>query len=158
MSQITNYTYDELELGQKASFSKHVTEQDVLLFSALSGDVNPVHLDEEFAAQTIFGGRIAHGMLTGAVISAAIAMEMPGPGVVYLGQSLRFMKPVMLGDSITVQLEITEKRDDKKWVSLACEVRNQDGEVVATGDALVSPSREKLTIESPLLPRFEILD
>lgn len=154
MSQLSNFTYDELTLGQKASFSKLVTEQDVVLFAAVSGDVNPVHLDEDFAAGTIFGGRIAHGMLTGAVISAALAMELPGPGVIYLGQTLRFTRPVKLGDRITVHLEVTDKRDDKHIVKLDCKVTNQDDKVVASGEAQVIAPTEKITIEKPELPRF----
>ena len=155
MSQITGYTYDEITLGQTASFSKLVEEQDIRMFSAVSGDVNPVHLDEDFAAGTIFGERIAHGMLTGAVISAALAMELPGPGCIYLGQTLRFSRPVKIGDRITARLEVTGKRDDKKIITLACEVSNQEGKIVASGDAQVMPSRERLQIERPVLPRFK---
>ena len=158
MSQLSNFTYDELALGQKASFSKQVTEQDVVLFAAVSGDVNPVHLDEDFAAGTIFGGRIAHGMLTGAVISAALAMELPGPGVIYLGQTLRFTRPVKLGDRITVHLEVTDKRDDKHIVKLDCKVTNQEDKVVASGEAQVMAPREKITIERPELPRFKAVE
>jgi len=113
MSKLSNFTFDELTIGQKASFGKNVTEQDVVLFAAVSGDVNPVHLDEAFAAETMFGGRIAHGMLSGAVISAALAMELPGPGVIYLGQTLRFTRPVRIGDEVTAHLEVTEKREGK---------------------------------------------
>jgi len=158
MSQLSNFTFDELTLGQKASFSKQVTEQDVVLFAAVSGDVNPVHLDEAFAVETMFGGRIAHGMLSGAVISAALAMEMPGPGVIYLGQTLRFTRPVRIGDEITAHLEVTEKRDGKGIVKLACEVVNQDGKVVVSGEATVLAPREKIIIERPDLPRFKALD
>ena len=158
MGQLTNFTYEEISIGQIASFSKQVEEQDIQMFSAVSGDVNPVHLDEEFAAGTMFGERIAHGMLTGAVISAALAMELPGPGTIYLGQTLRFTKPVKIGDRITVHLEVTAMRDDKKFVTLACEVTNQDEKVVASGEAKVMPSREKLVIERPGLPRFTALE
>jgi 3-hydroxybutyryl-CoA dehydratase len=158
MSQLSNFTFEELTLGQKASFSKQVTEQDVVLFAAVSGDVNPVHLDEAFAAETMFGGRIAHGMLSGAIISAALAMEMPGPGVIYLGQTLRFTRPVRIGDEVTAHLEVTEKRDGKGIVKLACEVVNQDGKVVVSGEATVLAPREKIVIERPDLPRFKALD
>ena len=106
MSQVTNFTYDALEVGQKASFSTLVEERHVQLFAAVSGDRNPVHLDAEYAAGTMFKERIAHGMFTGALISAAIACEMPGPGSIYLGQQLRFTRPVKLGDTLTVELEI----------------------------------------------------
>ena len=158
MSQLTGYTYDEISIGQSASFSKQVEERDILMFSAVSGDVNPVHLDEDFAAGTMFGERIAHGMLTGAVISAALAMELPGPGTIYLGQTLRFSRPVKIGDRITARLEVTAKRDDKKIITLACEVRNQNDKVVASGEAQVMASRERLLIDRPQLPRFETLD
>ena len=90
MPQFGNFTYDEITIGQTASYSKLIEEQDIQLFAAVSGDVNPVHLDAEFAANTQFNGRIAHGMLTGAIISAALAMELPGPGTIYLGQSPAF--------------------------------------------------------------------
>jgi 3-hydroxybutyryl-CoA dehydratase len=158
MSQLSNFTFEELSLGQKASFTKQVTEQDVVLFAAVSGDVNPVHLDEAFAAQTMFGGRIAHGMLSGAVISAALAMELPGPGVIYLGQTLRFTRPVRIGDEVTAHLEVTEKREGKGIVKLACEVVNQDGKVVVSGEATVLAPVEKIIMEKPELPRFKALD
>jgi 3-hydroxybutyryl-CoA dehydratase len=157
MSQLSNFTFEELSLGQKASFTKQVTEQDVVLFAAVSGDVNPVHLDEAFAAQTMFGGRIAHGMLSGAVISAALAMELPGPGVIYLGQTLRFTRPDRIGDEVTAQLEVTEKREGKGIVKLACEVVNQDGKVVVSGEATVLAPVEKIIMEKPELPRFKAL-
>jgi len=128
------------------------------LFAAVSGDVNPVHLDEAFAAETMFAGRIAHGMLSGAVISAALAMEMPGPGVIYLGQTLRFTRPVRIGDEITAHLEVTEKREGKGIVKIACEVVNQDEKVVVSGEATVLAPREKIIIERPELPRFKALD
>ena len=157
MSQLTGLTYDDISLGQTASFSKQVEEQDIQMFSAVSGDVNPVHLDEEFAAGTMFRGRIAHGMLTGAVISAALAMELPGPGTIYLGQTLRFSRPVKIGDRITAHLKVTDKQDDKKIITLACEVFNQDEKIVASGEAQVMASRKKLVIDRPPLPQFERL-
>ena len=101
MSKLTNHTFDELEIGQTASYSKTCTEEDILLFAKVSGDVNPVHLDEEFASNTQFGKRIAHGMYTGALISAALALNLPGPGSIYLGQNLKFRAPVRIGDELT---------------------------------------------------------
>ena len=158
MSQLTGYTYDEISLGQTAHFSKQVEEIDIQMFSAVSGDVNPVHLDEEFAAGTMFGGRIAHGMLTGAVISAALAMELPGPGTIYLGQTLRFTRPVKIGDRITAHLEVTAKRENKKIIMLECKVTNQDGKVVASGEAQVMAPRARLLIDRPELPRFKAVE
>ncbi len=156
MSQISNYTFDEISIGQTATYSRLIGEQEVLLFAAASGDVNPVHLDAEFAAGTIFKERIAHGMMTGAIISAAIALELPGPGTIYLGQSLRFRLPVKIGDELTVQLEVTGKREDRKFVTLDCVVINQHGKTVATGTAEVMPPAEKLIIDRPPLPRVHV--
>lgn len=151
---VSNHPYEALTIGQTAQYSKRIEEQDILQFAAVSGDVNPVHLDAEFAATTQFGQRIAHGMLSGAVISAALAMELPGPGSVYLGQTLKFRRPVMLGDTITVTLEVTEKNDRRRFVTLDCTVTNQSGDVVVTGEAQVMAPTEKLTFERPALPVF----
>jgi 3-hydroxybutyryl-CoA dehydratase len=156
VSQLSNYTFDEITIGQTASFSKQIEEQDIQLFATVSGDVNPVHLDAEFAATTPFKERIAHGMLTGALVSAALAMELPGPGTIYLGQSLRFRLPVKIGDTITVNLEVTDKRDDKKFVTLDCKASNQAGKIVASGTAEVMAPTEKLTIERPSLPTVKV--
>jgi 3-hydroxybutyryl-CoA dehydratase len=156
MPQLTNFTYDEIQPGQKAAWTRTVQERDIQLFAAVSGDVNPVHLDEEFASQTQFGGRIAHGMLSGAFISAALAMELPGPGSIYLSQSLRFRLPVRIGDSITVHLEVTKKADRRGIVTLDCKALNQDGNVVLTGEAEVMAPQEKLSIERPEPPEVSI--
>ena len=158
MSQICNHTYDEITIGQTATYSKLIEARDVQLFAVVSGDVNPVHLDATFAATTQFKERIAHGMLSGAVISAAIAMELPGPGTIYLGQSLRFTLPVKLGDTITVNLEVIDKKDRRGFVSLECQVFNQHGQLVVTGTAEVMAPREKLVLERPLLPPVRIGD
>jgi 3-hydroxybutyryl-CoA dehydratase len=156
MSQISNHTFDEISIGQTASYSKLIGEQEILLFAAASGDVNPVHLDAEYAAGTMFKERIAHGMLSGAIISAALALELPGPGTIYLGQSLRFRLPVKIGDEITVQLKVTGKRVDRGFVTLECNAINQHGKTVASGIAEVIAPGEKITIELPSLPRVNI--
>ena len=154
MSTLVNYTFDEIEIGQRAEFRRDVSEQDLQMFAAVSGDVNPLHLDEDFAAGTPFGRRIAHGMLSGAFISAALAMVLPGPGTVYLGQELRFRKPVFIGDTITVLLEVTEKKDRRRQVTIACEVVNQAGDKVVTGTAEVMAPDAKLEVEAPQVPGF----
>jgi len=156
MSQLSNHTFDEITIGQTASYSRVIGEQEILLFAAASGDVNPVHLDEAYAAETVFKGRIAHGMLTGAVISAALALELPGPGCIYLGQTLRFRLPVKIGDELTAHLEVTEKREDKKFITLDCSVTNQHGKVVASGTAQVIAPLDKIIIERPLEPSVQI--
>ena len=154
MSTLINYTFDELDLGQRASYTRQVAEHDLQMFAAVSGDVNPLHLDPDYAATTAFGERIAHGMLSGAFISAALAMRLPGPGTVYLGQALKFRKPVHIGDTITVVLEVIEKRDRRRQVTLSCEALNQDGEKVVTGTAEVMAPAEKLELTAPPLPQF----
>jgi acyl dehydratase len=156
MSQLGNFTYDEISIGQTAHYSKKVEERDIKLFAAVSGDVNPVHLDADFAASTPFGERIAHGMLTGAIISAALAMELPGPGTIYLSQSLKFRLPVKLGDTVTVTLEVTGKQDRRKVVTLDCRASNQAGKVVASGTAEVMAPAQKLQLERPPLPRVDV--
>lgn len=155
MSQVTNFTYDDLEVGQKASYAKQVEERDIQLFAALSGDRNPVHLDAEYAAGTLFKERIAHGMFSGALISAAIACELPGPGTIYLGQQLKFTRPVKLGDSLTVELEILEKLP-KNRVRIATRVFNQNAEQVVDGEAEVLAPKQSLAIELPELPPITI--
>lgn len=156
MSKLSNFTYDEIYVGQTARYTKKIEERDLLLFAAVSGDANPVHLDADFAATTAFKERIAHGMLTGAIISAAIAMELPGPGTIYLGQSLRFRLPVKIGDTVTIQLEVTEKRDKRKFVTLDCKAYNQSEKLVASGTSEVMAPTDKLLIERPELPHIEI--
>ncbi len=156
MENLSNYTFDEITVGQTAEYRKQITERDIVLFAEVSGDVNPLHLDAEFAAGTDFGERIAHGMLTGALISAALALALPGPGTVYLGQSLRFRRPVKIGDEITVQLEVVEKREDKGFVTLECRALNQDDKAVVTGTAEVMAPREKLSLPRPTLPTVTV--
>jgi len=156
MPKIGNFTYPEISIGQTASYTRHIEERDILLFAAVSGDVNPVHLDPVFAAGTVFKQRIAHGMLTGAVISAALAMELPGPGTIYLSQSLRFRLPVTIGETVTVKLEVIEKQDRRQVVSLDCKAYNKAGKLVANGIAEVIAPAEKLLIERPPLPDVEV--
>lgn len=155
MTQVSNIPYDDLQVGQTASFSSSVEERDVQLFAAVSRDHNPVHLDAAFAAQSMFKERIAHGMFSGALISAAIACELPGPGTIYLGQQMRFTRPVKLGDTLTVQLEVLEKLP-KGRVRIATKVFNQNNEQVVDGEAEVLAPREKQTLTLPELPPITI--
>lgn len=153
---LENLTYDEISIDQTATYSKTVTEQDITLFAMVSGDINPVHMDEAFAQNTPFGGRIAHGMFTGALVSAALAMKLPGPGTVYLNQSLKFKAPVMIGDEITVNLKVIKKRDDRKFVTLDCDITNQEGKTVAAGEAMVMAPTEKMSMPAPVLPKVTL--
>ncbi|MCP8464325.1 MaoC family dehydratase [Pseudomonas sp. ZM23] len=155
MTQVQNVPYEELEVGQKANFQRSVGERDIQLFAEVSGDRNPVHLDADYAATTLFKERIAHGMLSGALISAAIATTLPGPGTIYLGQNLRFTRPVKIGDMLDVELEVLEKLP-KNRVRIGTRVLNQNGEAVVEGEAEVLAPKQKLNIELPALPPITI--
>ncbi len=127
----------DLAIGQSAELRKLVTAEDVEAFARITGDFNPVHMDETFARSTRFGGRIAHGMLSAGLISAALATKLPGPGAIYLSQSLRFMRPVYPGDTIEAKLEVTSVDPEKCFVTCTTECVNQDGQTVLTGEAVV---------------------
>ena len=139
MNELNGYDYEDLKPGMSATFAKTITEADIVLFAAASGDNNAIHINEEFAQTTQFKGRIAHGMLTASVISAAIASRLPGPGTVYLGQNLRFKAPVKPGDTVHATVTVSEMLPEKRRVSLTtvCRVANK---VVIDGDALVMPT------------------
>ena len=124
-------------IGARAAMSKTITERDVLVFAELSGDKNPVHLDEAYARQTRFGKRIAHGAFSFALISAVLGTELPGPGSVYLGQTLKFLRPVYFDDTLTATVEITALRPAKGILTLKTECTNQRGERVAEGEATI---------------------
>lgn len=156
MNLLENYPINELTLGQTASYSKTLTEQDVILFAACSGDVNPVHLDKAYAATTPFGEPIGHGMWTGALVSAAIATRLPGPGSVYRSQSLNFKHPVKIGDTVTVTLTVSEIKERVKLVTLECEAHNQDGKLIAKGVAEVIAPAEKLSLAAGVLPAISL--
>jgi 3-hydroxybutyryl-CoA dehydratase len=136
-------TLESLAPGVSVETSTTITAREIDLFAEATGDRNPVHLDEAFAATTQFGGRIAHGMLTAGLVSAAIASKLPGPGSIYLGQTLRFTKPVRLGDTVTVRLEIIEVITAKRRVRLATVCTNQKGETVLDGEATVMVPGER---------------
>ncbi len=135
------YYYDELEIGQKAAFTKEVTEADIQAFAEVSGDKNPVHLDHKFAAEhTPFGGCIAHGILSASFISTVVGMILPGPGAIYINQSLKFRAPVKAGDVVTAEAEITDLIEKRGFAQFAtrCLV---DGKVVLEGEATLMPPK-----------------
>ena len=138
-------TFDELVIGDSDRFSKTVTDADVYLFAGVTGDLNPAHIDETYAQGTFFKTRIAHGMLSAGFISAVIGTRLPGPGTVYLRQTLDFLAPVRIGDTVTATAEVVEKMEDKKRVRLKTTCVNQEGEKVLDGEALVSPPRPPKT-------------
>jgi 3-hydroxybutyryl-CoA dehydratase len=126
-----------VEVGQTASLSKTILDEDVRQFAQLVGDYNPVHLDDDFAKKTRFGRRIAHGMWGASLISTVVGTQLPGPGTIYLSQSLDFKAPVFLGDTITAEATVTHVREDKPIVTLDTVCRNQRGELVLKGVAVV---------------------
>lgn len=156
MATLENRPYDSLNIGDSATFEKTLTERELVLFAAVSGDVNPVHLDAEFAKTSMFGERIAHGMWSGSLISAALATVLPGPGTIYLGQELSFRRPVKLDDTLKVTLTVKEKQDKKKIVVLDCLVTNQKDEKVVLGTATVIAPTDKVVLEAPTLPVINI--
>ncbi|WP_320048100.1 MaoC family dehydratase [uncultured Ilyobacter sp.] len=129
--------YSELKLGMKSSITKTITETDVILYSGISLDTNPAHLNEEYAKNTMFKKRIAHGMLTAGLISAVLGTKLPGEGSIYMGQELKFKAPVYMGDTITAEAEIIELIDEKNQILLKTTCTNQDGKVVIDGTARI---------------------
>lgn len=130
-----------LTVGDSASRTMTITDETIRVFAELTGDRNPVHLDEAYAAGTRFGRRIAHGMIAAGLVSAALANDLPGPGTVYLGQTLQFKAPVYPGDTITASVEVKTVRADKPIVILSTVCTNQDGTRVLEGEATVLVSR-----------------
>jgi 3-hydroxybutyryl-CoA dehydratase len=126
----------ELQVGQTAEFTKTVTEADVVMFAGITGDLNPAHIDQVWAESSRFGGRIAHGMLSASFISTVLALKLPGPGTIYLSQSLRFTGPVKIGDTVTARVEVAEVMP-KRRVRLITTVRTHDGTQVIDGEAVV---------------------
>jgi 3-hydroxybutyryl-CoA dehydratase len=130
-------TYEEIQVGDSAVFSKTISEFDIYAFAGITGDFNPMHINEEFADTTIFRDRIAHGLLTGSFISTVLGMKLPGPNSIYLSQSFKFTAPVKIGDTISAKVEVIEKQDHKKFIKLKTQVFNQRNEMVVDGEALV---------------------
>lgn len=130
---------DELVVGQRASWSKTLTEADVLAFAGVSGDMNPLHIDAVYAAQTRFGQRVVHGMLVASLISSIQARELPGPGNLYVRQELRFVAPVFIGDTVTAEVEVVALEPDRNRVTMSTKCFKQDGSLVITGESELAP-------------------
>jgi phosphotransacetylase/acyl dehydratase len=158
LDRIENRTFDELKVGDSASISRTLTQKDIDLFAIMSGDVNPAHVDEEFAKSDMFHKIIAHGMWGGALISTVLGTQLPGPGAIYLAQPLRFRRPVGLGDTIVVTARVSEKNEDKHRVTLECQAVNQSGEVVISGTAEVIAPTQKISRERVTLPEIKLLE
>lgn len=147
-----------MHIGDQASLHRVLSKDDILLFAAVSGDVNPAHVDEEFARSDLFQKIIAHGMWGAALISTVLGTELPGPGTIYLGQTLRFKKPVSIGDRITTTVTVKEKNERKSRVIFHCECRNQRDEEVISGEAEVIAPKKKITRPRKTLPEVKLID
>lgn len=156
MTCIENRIFDEIAIGESASLSRTLSWKDIELFAAMSGDVNPAHMDEKFAKSDMFHKIIAHGMWGGALISAVLGTELPGPGTIYVGQTLRFRRPIGLGDTVTVRVTATGKDTAKHHVVFDCAIVNHKGETVIEGTAEVVAPTEKICLERIPLPEVEI--
>jgi 3-hydroxybutyryl-CoA dehydratase len=132
-------TFDDINIGDTASFSKTLSETDIYLFAGITGDLNPAHVNAVVASEGMFRQRIAHGMLSASFISTVLAMQLPGPGTIYVGQDLQFRAPVFIGDTVTATVECIEKLDERRWTKFKTTVTNQDGKTVVTGEATVIP-------------------
>ncbi|MEI7762075.1 MAG: bifunctional enoyl-CoA hydratase/phosphate acetyltransferase [Comamonadaceae bacterium] len=155
---IENVTFDEITLGQSARLLRTLTLADIQAFAAVSGDTNPAHLDAKYANDTLFHGVIAHGMWGGALISALLGTQFPGPGTIYLDQVLHFTKPVRVGDTLTVTATVVSKDEAKKSVELDCQVLNQKGERVLHGTARVLAPTEKVRLAHVNAPQIQLFD
>ncbi|WBW50272.1 MaoC family dehydratase [Peptoniphilus equinus] len=140
-SGLKGYTIDEINIGDTASFMKTISESDVYLFAGITGDNNPAHINQIEAEKGAFKGRIAHGILTAGLVSAVLGMRLPGPGTIYMGQELKFTKPVYFGDTITAKVTVEEKIKNK-IVKLHTQCTNQQGEIVLDGYATVLPPKK----------------
>lgn len=127
----------DFSVGEKAALSRLISEDDILRMAAITGDFNPVHIDEEYAALTRFKGRIAHGVFSSGLISAVLGMHLPGPGAVYLKQSLKFLYPLRPGDVLTAEVEVIDWRAEKRIITLTTRSSNQDGTGIAEGEAVL---------------------
>lgn len=153
---LRNRTFDELNVGDSACIERTLTQEDIQLFAVLSGDLNPQHIDPAFAASTRFHGVIAHGMWGGALISAVLGTRLPGPGTIYLGQTLRFRAPVKLGDRLSIRVTVDALDPATRRVTLACACTNQSGNLVIEGEAEVIAPDERIERARTALPEIRV--
>ncbi len=138
---MTGKTLTELKVGEQAQFAKTVSESDIYLYAGVTGDFNPAHTNEEYAKKTFFKTRIAHGMMTAGFISTVMANHLPGPGTIYISQTVHFLAPVRIGDTVTAVAEVAELDPAKNRVRMKTYCLNQDGTKVLEGEAIVSPPK-----------------
>lgn len=155
---IENVTYDELHIGQSATLQRTLTNADIQAFALVSGDVNPAHVDPAYANGTRFHGVIVHGMFAGALISTVLGTEFPGPGTIYMDQSLHFARPVHIGDTLTVTVTVRAKDPVKKIVEMDCLIQNQNGVQVLSGVARVLAPSQKVRRARIQAPQIVLID
>ena len=157
-SYLENVLFDDIKLGQSASLTRTLTTKDIEVFAAASGDVNPFHLDNVFAAKTRFKGVVGHGMWTGALISCLLGDILPGPGTIFLEQNIKFKNPVRPQDTVTVTITVREKRADKPIVFFDCVCINQKGETIAIGSSTVIAPTERIRHVRPFYRIWKCLN
>jgi acyl dehydratase len=155
---IENRTFAEIEVGESASLERALSWEDIELFAVVSGDVNPAHVDEEYARSDMFHAIVGHGMWGAALISTLLGTRLPGPGTIYLEQTLRFRHPVTIGDTVTVTVTVASKEPERHRVVLDCRCVNQRGETVIEGSAKVLAPTEKVRRPRFALPRVSLHD
>jgi len=156
MEYLENRTFDEIQIGDSATLTRTLTEKDIQVFAIMSGDINPAHVDIEYAQSEMFHKIIGHGMWGGALISTVLGTQLPGPGTIYVGQTIRFKKPVAIGDTLTVKVTAIEKKPEKKRVIFSCEAQNQKDEVVMEGQAEVVAPTKKIRRPKAILPEISL--
>ena len=156
LQRLHNRSFDEIAVGDSASLERTVTAADLQVFAAISGDANPQHLDAGFAASTRFHGVVAHGMFGGALISAVLGTRLPGPGTVYLGQTLKFLAPVRIGDTLRVRVTVKDREATHRRVTLDCQCLNQNGQLVIEGQADVIAPAERIEWDAGQLPEVRL--
>lgn len=156
MEYLENRTFDEIQVGDSASLTRTLTEKDIQVFAIMSGDINPAHVDVEYAQSEMFHKIIGHGMWGGALISTVLGTQLPGPGTIYISQTLRFKKPVAIGDTLTVTVTVAEKKPEKNRVIFSCECQNQKAEVVMEGQAEVIAPTKKIRRAKAVLPEISL--
>lgn len=155
---INNKTFNEIDIGDSASLRRTLALKDIQLFAIMSGDINPAHLDEDYAQKDMFHKIIAHGMWGGSLISTILGTLLPGPGTIYLSQSFKFLRPVGVGDTVTAHVTVTRKHPKRPIVTLDCCCINQYSKKIMIGTAKVLAPTEKVHRLKPKLPRTEFKD
>ena len=158
MDYIENRTFDEIQVGDSATLERPLTMRDIKLFAVITGDVNPAHVDEDYARSSRFHEVIAYGMWGGSLIATVVGTQLPGPGTIYVGQTLRFRRPVRLGDRLEITVTVTEKQAKKNRLILACKCHNQEGELVIKGEAEVVAPTEKIRRPRWLVPDIHLTE